>query len=140
MNQETVDRSQVFTEYMRRIEAIADDCDWVTHIGPETLVDTVISIIEEEYDMSKKTNHSLNNTTMKPMENNKIIYYRSPEDLYGEAISYTIFKEDGTIWVGNDEYETQVNYCPMTGEQAKKMMTGTEKQFSDTKQYYTSYE
>ena len=74
------------------------------------------------------------------MENNKIIYYRSPEDLYGEAISYTIFKEDGTIWVGNDEYETQVNYCPMTGEPAKKMMTGIEKQFSDTKQYYTSYE
>ena len=30
---------------------------------------------------------------------------------------------DGTIWIGNDEYETQVNFCPMTGEPAKKMMT-----------------
>jgi hypothetical protein len=30
------------------------------------------------------------------------------------------------MWVGNDEYETRVNYCPMTGRPAKTQMAATE--------------
>jgi hypothetical protein len=44
-----IDRKEVYEEYMRRVNQIAEDCDWVTHIGPETLVNLVISIIEEKY-------------------------------------------------------------------------------------------
>ena len=49
--------------------------------------------------------------------------YQVPEGLWGCSITYTKIMEDGTIWIGNDEYETQVNFCPMTGEPAKKKMT-----------------
>jgi hypothetical protein len=45
--------------------------------------------------------------------------YNSPEALWGVAVSYTKILSDGTMWIGNDEYETQVNFCPMTGEEAK---------------------
>ena len=49
--------------------------------------------------------------------------YQAPEGLWGSSVTYTKIMADGTIWIGNDEYETQVNFCPMTGEPAKKMMT-----------------
>ena len=65
--------------------------------------------------------------------------YNSNEGMWGHAIKYTYSKEDGTMWVGNDEYETQVNFCPMTGKPAEKQMTGTEKQFSNGVNF-TSYE
>jgi hypothetical protein len=41
-------RKQVYEEYMRRVDQIAEECDWVTSIGPETLVGIVISILEEK--------------------------------------------------------------------------------------------
>ena len=44
-----VSRERVLKEYMRRVDQIAEDCDWVTQIGPETLVNLVIDIIEETY-------------------------------------------------------------------------------------------
>jgi hypothetical protein len=44
-----IDRKEVYEEYMRRVNQIAEDCDWVTHISAETLVNLVISIIEEKY-------------------------------------------------------------------------------------------
>lgn len=48
--------------------------------------------------------------------------YLVPEEKWGTAISYTYEKEDGTMWVGNYEYESQVNYCPITGKAATKQM------------------
>jgi hypothetical protein len=65
--------------------------------------------------------------------------YNAPESMWGQAIKYTYTKEDGTMWVGNEEYETQVNFCPMTGKPAEKQMTGTEKQLSNSTNY-TFYE
>ena len=41
-------RKQVYEEYMRRVDEIAEECDWVTSIGPETLVAIVISILENK--------------------------------------------------------------------------------------------
>lgn len=44
--------------------------------------------------------------------------YKSSSDGYGAAIYYCIEDEDGKFWVGNDEYESQVNYCPFCGATA----------------------
>jgi len=44
--------------------------------------------------------------------------YFSPDGLWGVAIRYTRIDEEGKMWVGNDEYESQVNFCPMTGIEA----------------------
>lgn len=40
------------------------------------------------------------------------------DGLYGSAVSYSIIDSDGKMWIGNEEYESQVNYCPMTGKSA----------------------
>ena len=55
MEQIVIDKEKVFKMYMDRVNQIAEDCDWVTHIGPETLVRLVIDIIENEY---LKTNNT----------------------------------------------------------------------------------
>jgi hypothetical protein len=38
-----------------------------------------------------------------------------PERVYGAAIDYCRENERGEFWVGNEEYESQVNYCPYCG-------------------------
>ena len=38
---------------------------------------------------------------------------------HGPAIDYCYEDKDGTLWCGNDEYETQVAYCPMCGFKAR---------------------
>jgi hypothetical protein len=43
-----------------------------------------------------------------------------PYEGYGEAITYCEELEDGTLWVGNGEYDSQVNFCPNCGYEAKK--------------------
>ena len=67
------------------------------------------------------------------------ISYNSPDGLYGTAVNYTRIEDDGTMWIGNDEYETQVNYCPFTGTLAPKQMklVDTEYERWDTKEKYT---
>lgn len=53
----------------------------------------------------------------------KNIYkFCSERGLYGTAINYTYIDKDGKMWVGNSEYETQVNFCPMTGKPALTQM------------------
>ena len=42
----------------------------------------------------------------------------SPHASYGPAIHYCIEDDEGRFWVGNDEYESQVNYCPFCGAKA----------------------
>jgi hypothetical protein len=46
------------------------------------------------------------------------IRYDTKCSLYGSAIFYTRIDADGKMWVGNFEYESQVNYCPITGRNA----------------------
>ncbi len=46
-----------------------------------------------------------------------------PDSTYGPAIRYCFEDEDGKLWVSNDEYASQVNYCPYCGQKAK---TGAE--------------
>lgn len=40
-------------------------------------------------------------------------------DGYGPAVTNVDEHKDGTLWVGNGEYGTQVNFCPFTGKEAK---------------------
>lgn len=44
--------------------------------------------------------------------------YTTPRKLWGDAITYTRIDEKGRMWIGNGEYESQVNFCPMTGVEA----------------------
>lgn len=76
---------------------------------------------------------------------NKTENYYSPHKRYGAAAKYTRIEEDGTMWIGNHEYETQVNFCPWTGIPAKTCMTIKSKGLQDSynaqsKTKYTEYE
>ena len=39
--------------------------------------------------------------------------------IYGQAITQCVELEDGTLTVDNDEYGSQVNFCPYCGYEAK---------------------
>ena len=48
----------------------------------------------------------------------------SPCSKAGEAIDYCVEDDDdGTLWAGNCEYDSQVNYCPVCGYKAKVQVT-----------------
>jgi len=65
---------------------------------------------------------------------NKYNFY-TPNDSFGTAISYTIIDEDGKMWVGNGEYESQVNFCPMTGKKAPTQLKVAEVWENGTEKY-----
>jgi hypothetical protein len=44
----------------------------------------------------------------------------APHDGYGPAVEYCYEDSDGKLWVGNGEYGSQVNFCPVCGFAAKK--------------------
>ncbi len=46
----------------------------------------------------------------------------SPQRLYGKAVEYVKEDSEGRMWIGNGEYETQVNFCPFTGKPAVTKM------------------
>lgn len=46
------------------------------------------------------------------------IEYELESLLWGCAIYYTRIDINGKMWIGNGEYESQVNYCPVTGKEA----------------------
>lgn len=43
-----INRELLFKRYMEIVNSIADECDWVTNISPQTLVNIVADIIENE--------------------------------------------------------------------------------------------
>jgi len=43
----------------------------------------------------------------------------APWKEYGAAIAFCAEDEDGTLWVGNYEYCSQVDFCPVCGYKAK---------------------
>lgn len=43
-----------------------------------------------------------------------------PTDGYGAAINSVDEMEDGALWIGNGEYGSQINFCPVCGYKAKK--------------------
>lgn len=42
-----------------------------------------------------------------------------PAGGWGSAVDVCEEREDGTLWVANSEYESQVNYCPWCGYRAR---------------------
>jgi hypothetical protein len=52
--------------------------------------------------------------------------YLAPRGAWGDATTYTRIDESGKMWIGNEEYESQVNYCPMTGAKAPVQMKPTD--------------
>ena len=42
-----------------------------------------------------------------------------PEAAYGKAITYCYEDVDGKLWVTNEEYASQVNFCPYCGFKAR---------------------
>jgi len=58
------------------------------------------------------------------MENEKI-YYDVPQDCWGAAINSVTIDKEGKMWVSNDEYSSQVNFHPFTGEPAPYQMSIT---------------
>ena len=43
-----IDRDKLYERYMNMINAMADECDWITNISPMTLINLVADIIENE--------------------------------------------------------------------------------------------
>lgn len=64
----------------------------------------------------------------------KLNYY-SPDDAYGNAVTYVRVEDNGKMWVGNGEYESQVNFCPFTGTPAPVQMEVTNPNDSAYKVY-----
>ena len=50
--------------------------------------------------------------------------HKAPSDGYGVAVSECWEEEDGTLWVSNEEYTSQVNFCPTCGYEAKVKIVG----------------
>lgn len=44
-------------------------------------------------------------------------------DGYGEAVDYVHEDDNGFLWVGNGEYGSVVNYCPICGFKAKQQVS-----------------
>lgn len=42
-----------------------------------------------------------------------------PKDAYGSAVDFCIENEKGELWASNDEYASQVNFCPYCGFKAR---------------------
>jgi len=49
-----IDRDKLYEKYMNMIEAMADECDWITNISPMTLINLVADIIENEPNITNK--------------------------------------------------------------------------------------
>ena len=48
-----------------------------------------------------------------------------PDSAYGDAITECYEEDNGKLWAGNGEYNSQVNFCPYCGYKAKKQVTLT---------------
>jgi len=65
----------------------------------------------------------------------EIYKFHSPDGLFGTAVAYTRVDSSGKMWVGNGEYETQVNFCPMTGKPAPTQLKVVNVWESGTEEY-----
>lgn len=42
-----------------------------------------------------------------------------PFELWGSLIAYILERKDGTLWACTENLATQINFCPITGYEAK---------------------
>jgi hypothetical protein len=41
-----INRDELYKLYMKRVDFITEECDWVTSFGPEEIVDMIANILE----------------------------------------------------------------------------------------------
>lgn len=46
-----INREELYKHYMTQVEHITEECDWVTSIGPEEIVNIVAHILELNPDL-----------------------------------------------------------------------------------------
>lgn len=46
-----INREELYKHYMAQVEHIVEECDWVTSIGPEELVNIISHILELNPDL-----------------------------------------------------------------------------------------
>jgi len=49
-----IDRDELFKLYMRRVDFITEECDWVTNFGPEEIVNMIADILENNPQLIKQ--------------------------------------------------------------------------------------
>ena len=42
-----INKEELYKLYMEEVNLIAEECDWVTHFGPEEIVNMIACILEE---------------------------------------------------------------------------------------------
>jgi hypothetical protein len=65
------------------------------------------------------------NQYQKPIGTTHLCVPNSPDGAYGPAIDECNEDDEGRFWVGNGEYESQVNYCPVCGMKAPRQIEET---------------
>jgi hypothetical protein len=56
-----IDRDELFKLYMRRVDFITEECDWVTSFGPEEIVDMIADILENNPQLINNGEHTQKN-------------------------------------------------------------------------------
>ena len=49
-----INREELFELYMKKVNQIAEDCDWVTSFGPEEIVNMIANILETNPELIKQ--------------------------------------------------------------------------------------
>lgn len=53
-------------------------------------------------------------------------HWANPDTAYGPSILHCTADEEGRLWAGNDEYLSQVSFCPFCGKKAFSVFDGDE--------------
>jgi hypothetical protein len=46
-----INREELYKLYMKEVQEICDECDWVTHIGPAEIVNIISGLLEKNPDL-----------------------------------------------------------------------------------------
>lgn len=49
-----INRAELVKLYMEEMNAIAEECDWVTHFGPEEIVNIIAHVLERNPQLIKE--------------------------------------------------------------------------------------
>jgi hypothetical protein len=53
-----INKQELYNLYMQQVEEIAEVCDWVTHFGPEEIVNMIANIIEKHPELIELENNN----------------------------------------------------------------------------------
>ena len=70
------------------------------------------------YGKEKEKKEMTEKKLIKKKKHNCYFNQKTSHGLWGHAAKHCYEEDDGTLWITNDEYMTQVNYCPLCGHEA----------------------